>query len=459
MSSQNFSSLDLASDFLDNLKSLGYHTMTPIQSQALPLALAGQDLLAKGKTGSGKTAAFGICLARKLRPSVSRPQSIVLCPTRELADQIATELRRLARRMPNIKVLTLTGGIPIGPQLRSLAHGAHIVVGTPGRIADHLRKRSLDLRNVNTLVLDEADRMLDMGFIESVECIVQQLPTKRQTLLFSATFPDNILELSQKILSNPVRIEAESNNAAPKIKQVFYQCKATEDFYSMLPIISKHAISRAIIFCQTKVQCEDLAKSLKKKGLSAEAIHGDFEQRQRDEILTMFSQESLSFLIATDVAARGIDVSQLPAVINFELSRDPKVHIHRIGRTGRADAEGLAISIVRPRETGRWQAVQEEMKQQLPLQTVPAIASSSTLPKPPMACIRIASGKKQKMRPGDILGALIQGAGVPKDAIGKIKIFPFQSYVAIQRPLVQKAFKGLRSAQIKGRRHGMIILS
>ncbi len=336
MTSTAFSSLPLSADLLANLDSLGYREMTPIQAQSLPLILQGHDLIAQAKTGSGKTAAFGLALLSPLNPRYFGCQALVLCPTRELADQVAKEIRRLARAADNIKVLTLCGGVPYGPQVASLEHGAHVVVGTPGRIQEHLRKGTLVLDGLNTLVLDEADRMLDMGFYDSIAEIIGQLPERRQTLLFSATYPDGIEKLAKTFMRDPRQVRVESLHADSQIEQRFFEIDPKQRMDAVVRLLQHFRPQSCVAFCQTRQQCRELADALKAQRISALALHGDLEQRERDQVLTVFANRSCNVLVATDVAARGLDIAALETVINVELARDPEVHIHRIGRSGRA---------------------------------------------------------------------------------------------------------------------------
>jgi ATP-independent RNA helicase DbpA len=385
---------------LQNLVSLGYDEMTPIQDHSLPLILAGTDVIAQAKTGSGKTAAFGIGLLSQLVVTSFRVQGLVLCPTRELADQVGKELRRLARFTDNIKILTLCGGVPFGPQLGSLEHGAHIVVGTPGRILDHLRRGSLDLKSLSMLVLDEADRMLDMGFQEDISTIVATTPSHRQTLLFSATYPESITAMSATVQQQPVTVKVEAVHDGGQIKQLFFPVDSKERLAAVARILGHYRPESTLVFCNTKKECQEVSDALTDRGFSALAIHGDLEQRERDQVLARFANKSVSILVATDVAARGIDIKELTAVINYELTRDPEVHIHRIGRTGRAGERGLAISLVTSAENRRAAAIEDYLGETVPraeLETL-AMPSSASL-EAPMVTLCIDGGRKNKLRP------------------------------------------------------------
>jgi len=449
-----FSSLPLSPEMLANLDSLGFSTMTPIQAQALPEVLAGRDLLAQAQTGSGKTAAFGIGLLTRLNPRFFGVQALVLCPTRELADQVSKELRRLARAIPNIKLVTLVGGMPMGPQLGSLEHGAHIVVGTPGRVLKHLGKGSLDLSQVQSFVLDEADRMLDMGFADEIDALIAALPVKRQTLLFSATYPEAIEEMSAHVLKDPVEVRVEAQAKGSHIKQVFYEVNKGQRNKVLVSLLVLYRPASTIIFCNTKQQTQELADELAGLGFFARALHGDLEQRERDRVLAQFANRSTAILVATDVAARGIDIKELDAVINYELSRDPEVHVHRIGRTGRAGEKGLALSLYLDSEAYRVNAIEEYMGETVQYGTVKLVEDLSGLNlKPAMVTLQIDAGRKDKLRPGDILGALTGEGGIPGKQVGKIDLFDRMAYVAVERPVARQALAVLNEGKIKGRRY------
>ncbi|WP_407316649.1 ATP-dependent RNA helicase DbpA [Pseudomonas sp. nanlin1] len=437
---------------LANLESLGYAQMTPIQAQSLPVILKGMDLIAQAKTGSGKTAAFGIGLLNPINPRYFGCQALVICPTRELADQVAKEIRRLARSEDNIKVLTLCGGVSFGPQIASLEHGAHIIVGTPGRIQQHLRKGSLILDGLNTLVLDEADRMLDMGFYDAIADIIDKTPERRQTLLFSATYPVGIKQLSSKFMRNPQQVKAEALHTDNQIEQRFYEISPEERMDTVVKALAHFRPQSCVAFCFTKQQCQEVVDHLTAKGISAVPLHGDLEQRDRDQVLAMFANRSTSVLVATDVAARGLDIDALDMVINVELARDSEIHIHRVGRTGRAGEKGLAISFVAPAEAHRAQAVEQLQKAPLHWEPLSNLKSQGGEPLlPPMSTLCISGGRKDKVRPGDILGALTGEAGIPGAQVGKIAIFDFQAYVAVDRSVAKQALQRLNDGKIKGR--------
>ena len=437
---------------LANLESLGYSEMTQIQAQSLPLVLQGQDIIAQAKTGSGKTAAFSIPVLEKLNVRFFGVQALVLCPTRELADQVAKEIRRLARLTHNVKVLTLCGGVSIGPQIGSLERGAHIIVGTPGRIVDHIAKGTLKLDSINQLVLDEADRMLEMGFVDALETILAACNAERQTLLFSATYPDDIKKISARYQRDPQMVKVEAIHTETNIEQHFFELQTTDESYpAVLTLIAHYRPVSSIAFCNTKVACDELLDYLRDQGVSALALHGDLEQKERDQVLVRFANKSCSVLIATDVAARGIDIKGLDAVINVDLARDSEVHVHRIGRTGRAGESGLALSLVVQKEVHKINRLEDYMKQSITLETLPSL-SSQLLPEPAMVTLNIDGGKKDKLRPGDIIGALTKDAGLPFEKIGKIDMFDYTAYVAVDQSIARAALKQLSDGKLKGRK-------
>ena len=428
--------------------------MTPIQEKSLPEALDGKDLIAKAKTGSGKTAAFAISLLLKIHQRNFGCQGLVLCPTRELATQVANEIRKLARFQQNIKVVTLCGGQPIGPQIGSLEHGAHIVVGTPGRIQDHLRKKTLDISRVTTLILDEADRMLDMGFIEPIEEIVSHTPGSRQTLLYSATYPDGIRKLSKAFQRNPVEVTVESTHSSDHIEQIYYHAENHEKSEMLVRLLEHYQPASSVIFCNTKQTCRDVGTDLYEQGYKPLVLHGDMEQRDRDQMLIRFANQSSTILIATDVAARGLDIENLAAVINYDLSRDAENHTHRIGRTGRAGNKGLALTLHTSREQYKLDSISEYLKTGLVFGNPDKLKASGTGPlQAPMVTLTIDGGRKNKVRPGDILGALTGDAGIPGDQVGKINISDFRAYVAVKKDSAREALSRLEQGKIKGRHY------
>ena len=452
MANNSFSSLPISKAQVKNLDSLGYKKMTPIQAQSLPHVLKGKDLIARAKTGSGKTAAFGIGLLERINPRFFGVQALVLCPTRELADQVGKELRRLARSIPNIKLVLLCGGKPFGPQKGSLEHGAHIVVGTPGRIQDHLRRETLRLKDLKTLVLDEADRMLDMGFFDVMTEIITQTPKSRQTLLFSATYPDTIKKMCRSIQRNPITVTVEAEHEPGVIEQIFYEVKKHERNNTLLALFEHYKPATTLVFCHTKRQCDEVARLLRDHQIAALAIHGDLDQRERDQVLVLFANNSCPVLVATDVAARGLDIKSLQAVINYELPRDPEIYIHRIGRTGRAGEKGLALSIFAESEQYRVNAIEDYQKKPCVCDVYASLDRDPDYKlQAPMVTIQLDAGRKNKMRPGDLLGALTGDAGLAGSQIGKIDIFDMSSYVAVERDALRQALNYLANGKVKGR--------
>lgn len=452
-----FSALPLAPQFLSNLDTLGYREMTPIQAESLPAVLEGRDLIAQAATGSGKTAAFGIGILQKLNPAWFAVQGLVMCPTRELADQVAGELRRLARGVGNVKVLTLTGGVAMRPQIASLEHGAHIVVGTPGRIRDHLGRNTLDLSRVQTLVLDEADRMTDMGFYDEIANIVRACPERRQTLLFSATYPDDIRHATSHFLRDPLEVVVESQHDESTIEQRFYEVGFDNRDDAVARLLSHYRPVSALAFCNTKAHCRELADSLRAQGFSALALYGELEQRERDEILILFANRSCSVLVATDVAARGLDISNLEAVINVDVSKDAEVHVHRIGRTGRGGESGLALSLCAPNEKKWVRLIEEYQNTPVAWHKLEELGDNELAADPaPMVTLVISGGKKDKLRPGDVLGALTGDAGLLKEQVGKINVSEFQTYVALDRRVAHDAFDRLNAGNRLGPDFGTI---
>jgi len=452
MSTSDFSSLDLEPAFLENVRSLDYKEMTPIQSQALPVIFKHRDVLAQAKTGSGKTAAFAIGLLKNLDVTNYRVQSLVICPTRELSDQVTHETRRLARSSPNVKVLTLCGGKPIGPQITSLSRNAHIVVGTPGRLLRLLEKGALKLDQLNTLVLDEADRLLEMGFYDDIMKIIKATPETRQTLLFSATYPDEIQSMSRSIQTTPVTVRVDTEHQKTEIKQTFYSLGNRDKKETLISLLQHFEPESCLIFCTTRIQCQEIADALRKIGFSALALHGDLEQFDRDQVLVQFSNGSAPILVATDVAARGIDIKDLAAVINYELTQDPEMHVHRVGRTGRAGKSGRAFSLVADSERPRIKAIEEYAGINISLEKATFPSSDGLVQETsPMSTLFIHGGRKNKVRAGDILGALTAGPYLTGDKVGKIDIFDTFSYVAVDQGVAKQALKILSRDKIKGR--------
>lgn len=450
----SFASLSLKTELLTNLAALDFQDMTPIQAQSLPIMLKNADVIAQAKTGSGKTAAFGLALLNHLDITSYNVQALVLCPTRELAEQVTQVLRRLARLMPNIKMLNLSGGMPMRPQLDSLKHGAHIIIGTPGRVQKHLDLASLGLDHLKTLVLDEADRMLDMGFEEAIKEVVSFCPSKKQTLLFSATYPDEISQLADKFMINPTRVEIKEAVNTTDITQQFYEVPRQADKLAVLKaLLYYHQPESALIFCNTKDQTTHLTARLSKEGFSVMALNGDLEQTARDLAMIRFSNRSCSILVATDVAARGLDIKALPAVINYDLAFDYDVHVHRIGRTGRAGNKGIALSLTMPSDAERLCTLEEKSNASIPWGDIDALnTTATTITQPEMITLCFTAGRKDKIRPGDILGALTKDAGLDANHIGKIDISALYAYVAIKRTELNQVYPFIKNGKLKGRK-------
>jgi ATP-independent RNA helicase DbpA len=455
-----FSTLPLADHVLANLQRLGYEQMTPIQAASLPLALAGKDLIAQARTGSGKTAAFALPLLANLNPRRFAVQALVLCPTRELAEQVSQEIRRLARAEDNVKVLTLCGGATMRPQLASLAHGAHVVVGTPGRVLDHLERESLVLEALNTLVLDEADRMLDMGFADDIAAIARHCPptTQRQTLLFSATYPDDVARLAARYLRDPQEVKLAERHDASRIRERYYEVKESERLHAVGLLLNHFRPESALAFCNTKQQCRDLVAVLQAQGIVALELHGDLDQRERDQVLVQFANRSCSVLVATDVAARGLDIERLEAVINVDITPEVQVHTHRVGRTGRAGESGLVFSLASMEEMGRVGRIEEMQGRESvwhPLAELSAAAAQDDASRgplrPPMVTLQILGGRKEKIRKGDVLGALTKDLGFEAASIGRIDVNDFSTYVAVRRDVADAVLRGLNGGKVKGR--------
>ena len=448
-----FNTLPLKPALLASVDTLGYTDMTPVQVQSLPPMLEGRDVIAQAQTGSGKTAAFGLSLLQSLEVDTIRLQALVLCPTRELADQVSKAIRKLAANIPNVKLLTLCGGMPLGPQLASLTHDPHIVVGTPGRVQEHLKRQSLHGGGIKVLVLDEADRMLDMGFSDAIDDIIGRIAKHHQTLLFSATYPDEIRAVSQRVQKDPVEVTvAATADEKPAIEQRFHEVDPAHKLDALAQLLSGERSEQALVFCNMRREVDAVAQELDRRGFSALALHGDMEQRDRDEVLVRFANHSCAVLVATDVAARGLDIAALPLVVSYDIAHDPETHTHRIGRTGRAGEAGLAITLCTPRERPKAANIEEMNGTPLPWRPLKiAPPRGKTLHLAPMKTLVIDAGRQDKLRPGDILGALTGEAGLNAKDIGKIDVFATRAYVAISRALANKALERLRAGRIKGR--------
>jgi ATP-independent RNA helicase DbpA len=447
----DFSEITLSEPLKRALTEIDYVTMTPVQAASLPAVLAGRDVVAQAATGSGKTAVFALGLLSMLDASAVRLQGLVLCPTRELADQVSREIRRLARFIPNVKVLTLCGGIPLRPHLASLAHEPHIVVGTPGRILELVQKEALPLDFLKVLVLDEADRMLDMGFADDLDSIIERTPAQRQTLLFSATMPESVRETSRQFQRNPIDVTVTSEADEPAIEQVFIEVAEEQKIDALESVLLHYRPESAVVFCNTRQDVRTVAGELAARDFAVLALHGELEQREREEMLVRFANRSCTVLVASDVAARGLDIVDLAMVINFDIATDADTHLHRVGRTGRAGRKGIAVSLCSPREATRVRVIESRLAEPPTWREPPKKTTAGGPLFAPFATLAIDAGRKDKLRPGDLLGALTGDAGLPAQAIGKIDVFPTRTYVAVKRGLHEQALQGLRAGKIKGR--------
>ncbi len=464
MSSQ-FESLPLAPALLQVCSELGFTELTPIQAQSIPLLLAGKDLIGQSKTGSGKTAAFALPLLQRIELPRRELQALVLCPTRELAAQVARELRRLGRNLKGLAVLTLAGGQEMREQARALEQGAHVAVGTPGRLVDHLQRRNLKVHRVATVILDEADRMLDMGFGDDVGKVLRALPPARQTVFFSATYPASIRELSAKYQREPEQISiVQEADDAPQTKELLLNVAPEQRLEALRWVLAEYPHESALVFANMKTTVSEIARSLAASRVSVESLHGDLEQRDRDKVMAKFRNGSTRVLVATDVAARGIDLDKLDLVVNFELPSQPEIYVHRVGRTGRAKQVGLSVSLCAQAEAHRLEAIElytGSALRRIEIKSSAAASPSSAAPAgkqaptaaAKMATVRLSGGRKDKLRPGDILGALTgEAGGLPGDAIGKIEIHDRFTYVAVAKSSSRHAVQSLNAGRIKGKR-------
>ena len=451
----DFSTLALRPELLETVAAQGYTRLTPVQAEAIPAILNGRDVRAQAATGSGKTAAFGLGLLNGIEPQAACWQALVLCPTRELADQVAQTLRALAAAIPNVRLALLCGGTPMRAQSNALRQAPHIVVATPGRLLAHLRRDHLAAGSLATVVLDEADRMLDMGFIEDIDAILSFLPRPRQTLLFSATWPHAIESMSARLQNDPVAVRvAQAAESAPQISQVFHRVEPrdkTDVLIRLLLAPDLDAAAQTLVFCNRKADVDTVVAALGQRGFSALALHGDREQHERDEVLLRFAQASARVLVATDVAARGLDIADLAQVISYDPATNVETHTHRIGRTGRAGRSGRAICLCSPREAHRAEQIAAHFGFRLYWARLPAETKGPPAPAP-MTTLMIRGGTRDKLRPGDILGALTGDDGLEASQVGRIDLAPTRAYVAVAREATRRALARLKQAGIKGRR-------
>jgi len=456
-----FDSLDLSPSVLAVVKELGYEQMTPVQAEAIPVLLDGKDLIGQSKTGSGKTAAFAIPILETLDIENRAMQALVLCPTRELCAQVAREFRKLGRKHPGLQVLVVSGGLPMRPQAMALERGVHVVVGTPGRLLDHMRRSTLDLSRVAMAVLDEADRMLDMGFAEEMNQILGALPDFRQTAFFSATFPGTIEEMSRAHQKDAVRITIDDpGEEIPEIRQLVIVTEHREKLRALYRALAEFPHESALIFCNLKVTVAELTAKLSEAGVSVDCLHGDMEQFDRDRVMAMFRNQSVRVLVATDVAARGIDVIDLELVVNYDLPSQPEIYIHRIGRTGRAGKRGVAVALATSRDARRLDDIErrigatlEQMENDRGDARGEPVLAKHLDRAPKMDTIRLAGGRKDKLRPGDIQGALMgEAGGLSHDQVGKIEVHDRHAYVAVAHDVCRRAFDAINNGRIQFRK-------
>ncbi len=456
-----FTDLGLKAEILRAIAEQGYTEPTPIQQQAIPAVLAGRDLMACAQTGTGKTAGFTLPILQLLSQAQAgesplnrlarKPRVLILAPTRELALQVEESVRTYGQHLP-LKSMSMFGGVGMNPQIAALKRGVDILVACPGRLLDHINQRTLDLSGIEILVLDEADRMLDMGFFDDIVTVARQCPKERQTLLFSATYPEGIAKLSAQFMKSPEQITVQAQHAEGKIEQRWYEVKNSERLHVVSQLLNHFRPESSIAFCNTKQQCRDLVAVLHAQGFSALALFGELEQRERDQVLVQFANRSCSVLVATDVAARGLDIANLAAVINVDVTPDPEVHIHRIGRTGRGHAEGLALNLASLDEmgsVGKIEQLQGRESRWFPLADLTPTGNGPLVP--PMVTIQIIGGRKEKIRAGDVLGALTGDMGYTREQVGKINVNEFSTYVAVDRAIGAQAVQRLNSGRVKGK--------
>lgn len=519
METVRFDELELQPQILRGIKAMGFEEATPIQSQAIPVVMSGSDVIGQAQTGTGKTAAFGIPILQTVDPSNKKTQVIILSPTRELAIQVADEIRALAKYMHGVKVLPVYGGQEISKQIRSLKGGAQIIIGTPGRVMDHLRRRTIRCDHVNKIVLDEADEMLNMGFREDIETILEYIPEPHQTILFSATMPKPILEITKKYQKDAVTIKVVKKElTVPSIDQFYYDVKRKEKIDVLSRLLDYYDPKLSLVFCNTKRKVDELTNELQGRGYFAEGLHGDMKQSQRDRVMNNFRKGKTDILVATDVAARGIDVDDVEAVFNYDIPQDDEYYVHRIGRTGRAGRVGKAFTFVVGREVYKLKDIQRYCKTKIYAQPVPSLNDVTAIrldkvldeidniiktedlnrmtriieqklneedytamdiaaaflkqamgeldqnnnhgqmedfgdtgAEEGMVRLFINIGKKQKVRPGDILGAVAGESGIPGKLVGTIDMYDKYTFVEVPRENAADVLRAMKNTKIKGK--------
>jgi len=528
MDTVKFDELGLSPNMLKGIKDMGFEETSPIQSQAIPVIMAGHDIIGQAQTGSGKTAAFGVPLLEKVDPENKKTQILVLSPTRELAIQVANEIRKLGKYMHGIKILPVYGGQDITIQIRSLKGGAHIIIGTPGRVMDHLRRKTIRCEEVNMVVLDEADEMLNMGFREDIETILEYVPNERQTILFSATMPKPILDITKKFQKDAKIIKVVKKElTVPSIEQYYYDVKRKDKIEVLTRLLDYYAPKLSVIFCNTKRMVDELAGELTGRGYFAEGLHGDMKQSQRDRVMNSFRNGRTEILIATDVAARGIDVDDVEAVFNYDIPQDDEYYVHRIGRTGRAGKTGRAFTFVKGKEVYKLKDIQRYCNAKILAQPIPssedvaAIKAGKIMDKVTaiieeedltaminiideqvnesdytsmdlaaaflkmalgetessssneelkgdsnnnsnnynfentgaeegMVRLFINIGKNQKVKPGDILGAIAGESGMSGKLVGAIDMYDKYTFVEVPIENAKNVIKAMKDVKIKG---------
>lgn len=516
MEEAKFEDLGLCPEIMKAVKNMGFEEASPIQAKAIPAMLEGKDIIGQAQTGTGKTAAFGIPLLEKIDPKNKKLQAIVLCPTRELAIQVAEEIRNLAKYMHAIKVLPIYGGQEIVKQIRSLKSGTQLIIGTPGRVMDHMRRKTVKMENVHTVVLDEADEMLNMGFREDIETILEGVPEERQTVLFSATMPKPILDITKRFQKNAELIKVTKKElTVPNIEQFYYEVKPKNKEEVLSRLLDIYNPKLSVIFCNTKKQVDLLVNGLLGRGYFAAGLHGDMKQAQRDRVMDGFRKGKTEILVATDVAARGIDVEEVEAVFNYDLPQDDEYYVHRIGRTGRAGRVGRSFSFVTGKEVYKLKEIQRYCKTKIYAQKVPSLddVANTKMDKlmetinriieeedlttyfqmiqaevndsdytsmdiaaallklcsgtkeedgedmfedtgaeePGMVRLFINIGKKHKAKPGDILGALAGESGLPGKVVGTIDMYDKYTFVEVPREYARDILNAMDHAKIKGK--------
>lgn len=515
-----FEELELYPQILRAVTEMGFEEATPIQAQSIPAVMTGRDVIGQAQTGTGKTASFGIPLLMKADPHFKKTQAIVLCPTRELAIQVSNELRNLAKYLHGIKVLPVYGGQEINKQIRSLKGGAQIIVGTPGRVMDHLRRRTIRCDHVNTIVLDEADEMLNMGFREDIETVLEYMPQERQVVLFSATMPKAILEITKKYQKDALTIKVTKKElTVPNIEQYYYDVKRKDKIEVLTRLLDYYDPKLSLVFCNTKKMVDELTAQLQGQGYFAEGLHGDMKQSQRDRVMKRFRDGKTEILVATDVAARGIDVDDVEAVFNYDLPQDDEYYVHRIGRTGRAGRTGRSFTFIKGKEVYKLKEIQRYCKTKILAQPIPSTRdvtavkadkimdrishiieeedltkainlieakvnreditamdiaaafltealgmldkesgkqenydfSDTGAEEEGMVRLFINIGRKDGVKPGNILGAVAGESGMPGDLVGTIDMFDKYTFVEVPKEYAEVVLKAMKKAKVKGK--------